>query len=141
MVLSGCGGSATTTDAHVTTTSLAGVWQTTLGGVAITVTFSGETSGAVETVQSTTGPDGVPACRLDLVGTGTFVVSGSSVTLTTPSGVQHVHGCPTTPDSETPLSDPMPLMSFAAALSGPFVLTETTLQLGSSYPILTRLTR
>ena len=143
----GCGGGATAGDASAPGDSnsaapdLLGTWQTNVGMVAISVSFSGSaTTGTVQTVQSSPVGGDLPSCRGDVVGNGTFVVSGGAVTLDTPAGVQRTHGCMAA-DTESPLTDATPLRNFAGALSGPFVLTETTLMLGTSYPQLNRVTR
>ena len=130
---SGCGGTPGNSSG-----GLLGGWQTTLASVVVTVTFSGSaTSGTVETMQSTAVSGDLATCRTDLIGTGPFTVSGTSVTLTATSARQKTAGC-TNPDTDTPLTDISAQMNFAGALSGPFVLTDTTLMLGTSYPTLTR---
>lgn len=119
------------------TPSLLGNWETKVGSVTITVTFSGSPdSGTSTTVQSTPVGGDTPTCRAENVGIGTFQVSGSSVTLTVTEAKQRTSGC-SFPDSEMP-TDKKPAMNFASALSGPFFVDDTQLQLGSSYPQFTR---
>lgn len=67
---------------------------------------------------------------------GTFQVTGQSVTITAADAKQRTAGC-SFPDTEQP-TDKQAAMNYAGALSGPFLVTATTLRLGASYPQFTR---
>jgi hypothetical protein len=120
--------------------SLLGTWESRVDPVVITAVFTSpggaSGSGAVTTVQSTPVGGDQPTCRAEYVYTGTFQVSGSSVTLNLTTAKMRTVGC-SSPDSETP-ADPQLAMNFAGALSGPFLLSETQLKLGNAYPTFTR---
>lgn len=128
-----CGG-ATMNSAN----SVVGTWKSDVSGVTITAVFSGSaTSGTAQLTQTTAVGGDTATCRSSSISNGAYTVSGSSITITATSAHQTTTGC-SFADTDTPISDLGPSMSFAAALSGPFVLTDTTLKLGASYPTLTR---
>lgn len=115
-----------------------GTWQTSAASVELTVTFSGSmNSGTAELIQTTALSGDLPSCRVQLIGTGTFEVMGTSITIQTQTGKQRTTSC-SFPDTETPIADQQPLMNFAMALSGPFFITKSQLKLGNSYPAFDR---
>jgi len=131
-IASACGGTT------MTSNSVVGTWKSEVSGVTITAVFSGSaTSGTAQLTQTATVSGDTATCRSSSISNGAYTVSGSSITITATSARQTTSGC-SFADTDTPVSDLGPSMNFAAALSGPFVLTDTTLKLGTAYPTLTR---
>lgn len=122
---------------EVSAPSLLGNWESKVSTVTLTATFAGSPeSGTATLVQSISLSGDTPTCRADYVDTGTFQVTGQSVTITVTDAKQRTSGC-SFPDTEQP-ADKQAGMNFAGALSGPFIVTETSLRLGASYPQFTR---
>jgi len=127
--------------APASTGGIVGVWQATITNVVLTTTLSGNaTSGPSKLSQQTMVGGDLATCRADQISDGSYDVSGSSITFTVTSAHQVSSGC-SFPDSDTPITDLHASQNYATALSGPFVLTDTTLKLGMAYPTFTRSTR
>lgn len=116
--------------------SLLGSWATQASGVALRATFSGEETGGSAKLSQVLSTDAAN-CQTSLFADGKFTASNSSITITVTSAHQTTTaGCGAVTD--TPITDLTPLQNFAGALSGPYVLTETTLKLGNAYPTFDR---
>ena len=133
--LTGCGAGSSPTPTPAP--SLLGTWETKVDPVTISVTFTGSAaSGTATAVQSTPVSDDRPTCHVELTDTGSYHVAGTSVTLTASGSTQRISGC-STPDLEGPGNQDA-ASSFFGALSGPFILNDSELRLGNSYPTFTR---
>lgn len=130
-----CGGD----NKQVDTPLLAGDWETQVDTVRLEATFTGDVErGTVKLAQSV--PGGAPTCEIASRTEGTYSVSGTSITITVTSARQTTSSACGGGATDTAIADLGPLQNFASALSGPFVLTEATLKLGSSYPTFNRVT-
>jgi hypothetical protein len=134
-LLWGCGGGSS--PVSPSSASLLGTWEGKVDTVTLQAEFTGSPeSGDVKLVQSAPVRGASPACHMDFVTSGTFAVNSSNVTITATDAKIRTLGC-SGPDQEAP-GDLKAAMNYAGALSGPFVLNETQVQLGRAYPPFTR---
>jgi hypothetical protein len=123
--------------------TIAGTWEgMAAAGVKLTAVFTPAatpSAGSSRLIQTVPVSGDTPTCSSSIIGDGAYTITGSSIAITVTSGRSTVTDC-SVPDTDTAVTDLKELQGFAMTLSGPFILTETTLKLGTAYPALTRKT-
>lgn len=136
LLLAACGGDGN----EVHTAALAGTWETNVSTVKLRAVFVGnEATGSAKLTQIT--PGDTATCEISLISDGSFTLAGASITITATSARQTTSAGCNGGESDTAVTDLTPQQNFASALSGPFVLTKTTLKLGNSYPTFMRVSQ
>jgi hypothetical protein len=135
LLLTACGGNNEGNNTNDLT--LVGTWESQVDTVRLRAVFTGKhTSGTFALSQFV--PGDTATCETGIHSEGMFTNLNKSLVLPVASGHQTTSAGCSGGATDTPVSDLMPLQNFADALSGPYVLTETTVKLGSSYPMFTR---
>jgi hypothetical protein len=113
--------------------SVVGTWEFKTGNVTNTLVLMGTaSSGTVAATQSALVSGGAPTCRIETTGSGSYAVTGSTITFTLTAGREKTLGC-SSPDTDMPGNNQQ-WMSFAMALSGAFTVSQTTLTLPNYGP-------